>query len=135
MVPDRGGKNPPISLDSALGEARYLQEPRDDHTPEQQFERNWASALLAGVNDRLRDELAALERRGLELDDRERAIEAERAAGERRLREREGRQHADAAKRLDRELARFRKQARRALDSIEDAAARKKAEEVAKLEV
>jgi RNA polymerase sigma-70 factor (ECF subfamily) len=53
----RGGSRPPISLDGEAGEARYLDEPRDEWTPEQQFERNWALALLARVSDRLREEL------------------------------------------------------------------------------
>jgi RNA polymerase sigma-70 factor (ECF subfamily) len=54
----RGGARPPLALDDVLqgAERRYGIEPRDDLTPERIFERQWALAVLARVQDRLQDE-------------------------------------------------------------------------------
>jgi len=81
--------------------------------------------------NRLREELAAVERQRRELEERSREIEGERSVEERRRLEAEQRHRAESGRALDRELASFRKQVRRALDAIGDAAARRKAERVA----
>jgi RNA polymerase sigma-70 factor (ECF subfamily) len=54
----RGGARPPLPLDEVLStaEGRYTIEPRHDDTPERIFERQWAVALLARVQDRLHAE-------------------------------------------------------------------------------
>ena len=54
----RGGAVPILSLDTALGtaESRYRSEPRTDATPERIFERQWALAILARVQERLQAE-------------------------------------------------------------------------------
>jgi DNA mismatch repair protein MutS2 len=81
--------------------------------------------------NRLREELADVERRRLELEEAKRALQAEQAADEARRRAAEGRQREQSARALDRELVSFRKQVRRSLEAITDAAARRKAERVA----
>jgi RNA polymerase sigma factor (sigma-70 family) len=53
----RGGGTPPISLDAAIAEDRYVREPVDPLTPERIFDRNWALAVLDRVLNRLRAEL------------------------------------------------------------------------------
>lgn len=56
----RGGHAVTVSLDEeAHGEERYSREPADGVTPETQFERNWAFALLERVFVRLGDEYEA----------------------------------------------------------------------------
>jgi RNA polymerase sigma-70 factor (ECF subfamily) len=54
----RGGATTIVPLDAVLrtAERRYSLEPRDDGSPERQFERQWAFALLARVEERLRVE-------------------------------------------------------------------------------
>ena len=54
----RGGARPQLALDDVLqgAERRYGIEPRDDLTPERIFERQWALAVLARVQDQLQDE-------------------------------------------------------------------------------
>ena len=51
-----GGGRPPVSLDAALAEQRYGLEPADPASPEANFERNWALALLEQVLARAREE-------------------------------------------------------------------------------
>ena len=53
----RGSGTPPISLDVATAEDRYVREPADPLTPERIFDRNWALAVLDRVLNRLRAEL------------------------------------------------------------------------------
>lgn len=52
----RGGGLAVFSLDAQAAEDRYLLEPSDHQTPEQLYERSWASALLERAAARLRDE-------------------------------------------------------------------------------
>ncbi len=52
----RGGGVAPLPLELSTAETRYSLEPIDDATPEQDFERRWALALLEQVLNRLRDE-------------------------------------------------------------------------------
>jgi RNA polymerase sigma-70 factor (ECF subfamily) len=52
----RGGGREVFSLDAEEGERRFAQEPADEVTPEVQFERSWAFALLERVFARLREE-------------------------------------------------------------------------------
>jgi RNA polymerase sigma factor (sigma-70 family) len=52
----RGGNREIVSLDAEEGERRFAQEPADEVTPEVQFERSWAFALLERVFARLRAE-------------------------------------------------------------------------------
>ena len=61
----RGGPRPPVPLEDVLraAEGRYRLEPRTDVTPDKIFERQWALAVLARVQDRLHEETS---RRGKE---------------------------------------------------------------------
>jgi RNA polymerase sigma-70 factor (ECF subfamily) len=54
----RGGGRTPLSLDDVLANAeqRYSLEPRTDSTPDRIFERQWALAVLARVQDLLQAE-------------------------------------------------------------------------------
>jgi RNA polymerase sigma factor (sigma-70 family) len=52
----RGGGAALLPLQFDTAETRYGQEPADDVTPEQHFERRWALALLETVTSRLRAE-------------------------------------------------------------------------------
>ncbi len=52
----RGGTREILSLDAEEGERRFAREPADEVTPEVQFERSWAFALLERVFARLREE-------------------------------------------------------------------------------
>lgn len=52
----RGGGVPLLSLDEEEGERRFASEPADAPSPEAQFDRNWAFAVLEKVSDRLREE-------------------------------------------------------------------------------
>lgn len=52
----RGGDRVILSLDGGDAERRYAHEPADDMTPERVFDRRFATALLQGVQDRLRQE-------------------------------------------------------------------------------
>ena len=45
----RGGARPPLSLDFAAGESRYLHEPAHEMTAERLYERRWAMVLLDRV--------------------------------------------------------------------------------------
>jgi RNA polymerase sigma factor (sigma-70 family) len=49
----RGGGRRLVSLDAELAEKRFASMPADPETPETQFERNWALALLERVQERL----------------------------------------------------------------------------------
>jgi RNA polymerase sigma-70 factor (ECF subfamily) len=55
----RGGGRAPIALDFASGESRVTLEPAHNLTPEREFERQWALALLETVVRRLEAEYAA----------------------------------------------------------------------------
>ena len=55
----RGGGIPMISLDARVGEERFGLEPATPRTPEQDFDRCWALALLDTVLGRLEREYAA----------------------------------------------------------------------------
>ena len=55
----RGGGQEIISLDEQDTEQRYLSEPADGMTPEKDFERRWAMALLEQVLIRLQEEFNA----------------------------------------------------------------------------
>ena len=55
----RSSGTPPISLDVAIAEDRYVREPADPLTPEHIFNRNWALAVLDRVLTRLRTEMEA----------------------------------------------------------------------------
>lgn len=52
----RGGRIEFVALDTAIAEARYALEPREESTPETEFARRWADALMTRVLDRLRAE-------------------------------------------------------------------------------
>ena len=61
----RGGGVLPLSLDELQAEQRYAQEPADLASPDQQFERSWAFALIERVLRRLEAEYATAEKRAL----------------------------------------------------------------------
>lgn len=52
----RGGSTPTLSLDFENAEGRYTIEPADERTPEQEFDRGWATAQLEQVLARMRTE-------------------------------------------------------------------------------
>ncbi|HEV2329150.1 MAG TPA: RNA polymerase sigma factor [Verrucomicrobiae bacterium] len=52
----RGGGATPLPLEFETAETRYIREPVDNTTPEQNYERRWALALLEVVLRRLADE-------------------------------------------------------------------------------
>jgi len=52
----RGGGKTTLSLDFAIAEKRYKQEPAHELTPEKLYERQWALTLLDQVLNRLRDD-------------------------------------------------------------------------------
>lgn len=52
----RGGSAPALSIDFDQGESRFTNEPSHEMTPEREFERRFALALLARVLDRVRAE-------------------------------------------------------------------------------
>jgi RNA polymerase sigma-70 factor (ECF subfamily) len=54
----RGGGKPPISLDLEWAEGGLAQEPADDMTPEDVFERCWAMAQFEKVIERMRGEMS-----------------------------------------------------------------------------
>ncbi len=49
----RGGGEAPIEIDALAAEQRYSMEPRDELSPEREFDRAWARQLLASVLTRL----------------------------------------------------------------------------------
>jgi RNA polymerase sigma factor (sigma-70 family) len=51
----RGGGEPVLSLDEALADGRYAQEPPDMHDPEHLYDRAWAMQLLESVRHKLKD--------------------------------------------------------------------------------
>lgn len=55
----RGGGQPLVSIDTDDGERRLSLEPSHDWTPEQEFERRWAVALLEQVLERLQSDYAS----------------------------------------------------------------------------
>ncbi len=57
-APKRGGRFQIISLDAPVGENRLRQEPATATTPEREFDRRWALALLDTVLERLAREYA-----------------------------------------------------------------------------
>lgn len=61
----RGGGQKPLSLDAMAAEERYALEPTDPLTPEAQFERNWALALVDRVFRRVEEDYAEAGRRKL----------------------------------------------------------------------
>lgn len=52
----RGGATTTLSLDFETAEGRYHIEPADERTPEQVFERGWATAQLEQVLERMRSD-------------------------------------------------------------------------------
>ncbi len=52
----RGGATTTLSLDFQTAEGRYHVEPADERTPEQEFDRGWATAQLEHVLERMRAE-------------------------------------------------------------------------------
>lgn len=52
----RGGGKAPLSLDAMAAEDRYAREPADPLTPEAQFDRNWALALIERVFRRVEED-------------------------------------------------------------------------------
>jgi RNA polymerase sigma factor (sigma-70 family) len=54
----RGGDVPTVSIDTALGENRYVAEPVDTADPEKLYEKRWATTLLDLTLDRLRRDYA-----------------------------------------------------------------------------
>jgi RNA polymerase sigma factor (sigma-70 family) len=52
----RGGATTTLSLDFEDAAGRYVIEPADERTPEQEFDRGWATAQLRHVLDRMREE-------------------------------------------------------------------------------
>lgn len=61
----RGGGSPILSLDLAVAERRFGLEPADPATPDQVFDRQWATALLDEVLSRLEDEYRSEGKSGL----------------------------------------------------------------------
>lgn len=59
MTQKRGGGRDIVSWDAQSAEDRYLSEPATELSPEQLFERRWASTLVSGTLSRLRRELSA----------------------------------------------------------------------------
>lgn len=55
----RGGGRPPVSIDAAAAEDRYIRTLAHAETPERLYERQWCLTLLAGVLEDLREEYAA----------------------------------------------------------------------------
>ncbi len=55
----RGGSQPPISLDAATTESRYLMEPAETVPADRVYERRWALTLLEQAMGRLRADYAA----------------------------------------------------------------------------
>lgn len=55
----RGGGKQLVSIDQAEAEERYALEPKDDASPDRQFEKRWALTLLENIVDELRQEFAA----------------------------------------------------------------------------
>lgn len=55
----RGGGRPPVSLDALPAEERYAIEPAESFTPDQAFDRKWAEATLARVQEELRRDYEA----------------------------------------------------------------------------
>ncbi|HVC94832.1 MAG TPA: protein kinase [Pirellulales bacterium] len=55
----RGGRQPTVPIDFALGEGRYQNEPADLATPEALYERHWALTLLAQALAALEEEYTA----------------------------------------------------------------------------
>ena len=56
----RGGGTPTLSLDVEAGEAGYVNEPADELTPVDVFERRWAITVLERASDRLQQESTEL---------------------------------------------------------------------------
>jgi RNA polymerase sigma factor (sigma-70 family) len=54
----RGGGRKPLRFDFDAEDSAYGLQPADDLTPEQLYDRRWATALLTHVLDQLRDELS-----------------------------------------------------------------------------
>jgi RNA polymerase sigma-70 factor (ECF subfamily) len=52
----RGGGHAPVSFDLPVAEGRWAREPSHDDTPEREFERRWALALLERAMVRLRSD-------------------------------------------------------------------------------
>lgn len=61
----RGGGMPLVSIDAEAAEARLHAEPADTRSPDREFDRAWAVALLDAVVTRLRDEHEAAGRGAL----------------------------------------------------------------------
>jgi len=61
----RGGGRPLVPLDSGDAETRYSLEPADHRTPESEFERRWAFAVIERTMRELRGEHAGGEKRTL----------------------------------------------------------------------
>jgi DNA-directed RNA polymerase specialized sigma24 family protein len=61
----RGGGRPILPLDGAEAETRYSLEPADPLTPEKEFERRWAFAVIDRTIQELRREYAEGEKRAL----------------------------------------------------------------------
>ena len=53
----RGGGQPQLSLDAEQAEARFRLEPRHERTPDREYERQWARAIIQRAHRRLREEL------------------------------------------------------------------------------
>ena len=58
----RGGRHTHVSLDFDDSDRRYSVEPADNQTPDVQYERLWARALLKQVLGQLRDEYCAADK-------------------------------------------------------------------------
>lgn len=54
----RGGGRKPLQFDFQSADSTYSLQPAEDLTPEQLYDRRWATVLLARVLDRLRDEFS-----------------------------------------------------------------------------
>jgi RNA polymerase sigma-70 factor (ECF subfamily) len=61
----RGGRVTFVSLDTKTAETRYQREPTDTATPDREFDRRWALALLDTVLNRLQREYAEEGKAGL----------------------------------------------------------------------
>ncbi len=77
----RGGGQTLISLDEQTAENLLAQEPASDLSPEREFEKRWAAALLQQAMLRLREEFEAV-RKGKTFDQLKLFLEGEASSGE-----------------------------------------------------
>ena len=77
----RGGGKPLISLDEQTAENLFLQEPASALSPEKEFEKRWAAAVLQQAMTRLREEFERAGK-GRTFDDLKLFLEGEASSGD-----------------------------------------------------